>query len=50
MPTVLRSNIEPPISRFLTAEVADLRIKDIGELLQDYKRIAEILQRNEAFG
>jgi hypothetical protein len=37
--------IEPPIQRFLDLEDSgDLKMKDVGELLQDYQRLAKALQ------
>ncbi|KAL1920567.1 uncharacterized protein VTP21DRAFT_944 [Calcarisporiella thermophila] len=37
----------PPLKRFLDLPSADeMRIKDIGELLSDYKRLAKIVQEN----
>ncbi|KAL1410017.1 hypothetical protein Q8F55_004019 [Vanrija albida] len=40
--------LEPPVDRFLTCEVADLRLGDVGTLLRDYRRLAGIINRLQA--
>lgn len=47
-PTVPFSEADPPIRRFLELEDPhDLRIGDVAELLQDYKRLAGLLAERE---
>ncbi|TXT11100.1 hypothetical protein VHUM_01851 [Vanrija humicola] len=41
-------DFEPPVERFLTCEVADLRLGDVGTLLRDYRRLAGIINRLQA--
>ncbi|RXK41692.1 hypothetical protein M231_00927 [Tremella mesenterica] len=36
-------DIEPPIERFVTCDLADLRLSDVGALLRDYRRLAGIV-------
>lgn len=36
--------IVPPIERFMTCEVGDIRLSEIGSLLRDYRRLATIVQ------
>ncbi|GAD93802.1 VPS9 domain protein [Paecilomyces variotii No. 5] len=42
--SALLSKIDPPLRRFLeTEDPGDLRLRDVAELLQDYKRLATVL-------
>lgn len=41
-------DFEPPVERFLTCEVADLRLGDVGTLLRDYRRLAGIINKLQA--
>ncbi|KAK6346470.1 hypothetical protein TWF730_010787 [Orbilia blumenaviensis] len=43
------TKIEPPISKFLDTDAANLRISDVDLLLQDYRRLAAALKNAGAF-
>ncbi|KAK6505900.1 hypothetical protein TWF506_010834 [Arthrobotrys conoides] len=48
-PDKLVTRVDPPISRFLDTEAANLRIGDVDLLLQDYRRLAAALKGAGAF-
>ncbi|KAL7422907.1 hypothetical protein Q5752_002204 [Cryptotrichosporon argae] len=39
---------DPPLERFLTCEVGDIRLHEVGALLRDYRRLAGIVARLQA--
>lgn len=39
----LLDNVDPPIEKFMTCDVGELRLSDVGELLRDYRRLGTIV-------
>ncbi|KAJ9103799.1 hypothetical protein QFC21_002261 [Naganishia friedmannii] len=40
----------PPMERFMTCELSDLRLSEVGELVRDYRRLARLLARQAGSG
>ncbi|KAK8850516.1 hypothetical protein IAR55_004434 [Kwoniella newhampshirensis] len=43
LPPTLDETIEPPIDRFMTCELGDIQLSEIGLLLRDYRRLGQLV-------
>ncbi|KZS94535.1 hypothetical protein SISNIDRAFT_453467 [Sistotremastrum niveocremeum HHB9708] len=48
-PSPIKIRIAPPKTRFLECTVDDLRLSEVGDLLQEYRRVVEGLQAMDGF-
>ena len=48
-PSPVAIRISPPNPRFLTCTEDDIKVSEVGELLREYKRLAEAVQAMNGF-